>query len=247
MHLQQQQGKASAAIYFCSSNKARLQLLFQHVHVSECIMQVRVWDVRKAGCMELCDQQASYTPATLRSALLLIPCLISSKSLLSSRHPAHSGRSNAHCLDWTQSMQCALPQLAYPFALTEHAPCVVCTLAASLPSSMEQMTGHYLPHTCQQLKDDSTDRALRQLQLARLFPCARCSCMSSSPPPPKHGSGSQQGAAGRKRLKRRVSQDDGATAHDGAVTGLAPTLEGLSWLSAGTDSRVRMWDSVHYR
>ena len=54
-------------------------------------------------------------------------------------------------------------------------------------------------------------------------------------------------AAGRKRLKRRIATDESCTAHDGAVTGLAPTLEGLAWVSAGTDSRVRMWDSVHYR
>ena len=32
------------------------------------LVQIRVWDVRKAGCMELCDQHASYTPATLRYA-----------------------------------------------------------------------------------------------------------------------------------------------------------------------------------
>ena len=55
----------------CSSNRPRHQLLFKHAMVSTSAVQVRVWDVRKAGCMELCDQQASYTPATLRSALLL--------------------------------------------------------------------------------------------------------------------------------------------------------------------------------
>ena len=32
------------------------------------LVQIRVWDVRKAGCMEVCDQHASYTPATLRYA-----------------------------------------------------------------------------------------------------------------------------------------------------------------------------------
>lgn len=36
-------------------------------------------------------------------------------------------------------------------------------------------------------------------------------------------------------------------AHDGAVTALLPTLDGLFWLTAGTDSRVRQWDSLHHR
>ena len=39
----------------------------------ESAAQVRVWDVRKTGCLEVCDQHASYTPATLRCALLQDP------------------------------------------------------------------------------------------------------------------------------------------------------------------------------
>lgn len=38
-----------------------------------------------------------------------------------------------------------------------------------------------------------------------------------------------------------------AVAHDGRVTALLPTPDGLSWLSAGTDSRVRVWSLPRYR
>ncbi|KAK9817228.1 hypothetical protein WJX72_011350 [[Myrmecia] bisecta] len=39
----------------------------------------------------------------------------------------------------------------------------------------------------------------------------------------------------------------GVTAHDGYVTAVLPTPDGLYWLSAGTDSRVRLWDTVYHR
>ena len=39
-----------------------------------------------------------------------------------------------------------------------------------------------------------------------------------------------------------------AAAHPGgAVTGVAPTPDGLHWLTAGTDDRVRLWDAGTYR
>ena len=38
-----------------------------------------------------------------------------------------------------------------------------------------------------------------------------------------------------------------AVAHDGRVTALLPTPDGLSWLSAGTDSRVRMWSLPRFK
>jgi hypothetical protein len=38
-----------------------------------------------------------------------------------------------------------------------------------------------------------------------------------------------------------------ATAHDGRVTALLPMPNGLSWLSAATDSRVRLWSVPHFR
>jgi len=38
-----------------------------------------------------------------------------------------------------------------------------------------------------------------------------------------------------------------ATAHDGRVTALLPTPDGLSWLSAATDSRVRLWSVPKFR
>ena len=41
--------------------------------------------------------------------------------------------------------------------------------------------------------------------------------------------------------------DDSATAHDGSLTAVAPTPEGMSWVTAGTDSRVRLWDSARFR
>ena len=36
-------------------------------------------------------------------------------------------------------------------------------------------------------------------------------------------------------------------AHDGRVTGIVPSPDGLHWLTAGTDNRLRLWDSEHHR
>ena len=38
-----------------------------------------------------------------------------------------------------------------------------------------------------------------------------------------------------------------AVAHDGCVTAVNPTPDGLRWLTAGTDSRVRAWESDTFR
>lgn len=34
-------------------------------------------------------------------------------------------------------------------------------------------------------------------------------------------------------------------AHSGRVTGILPTPDGLHWLTAGTDNRLRLWDTQH--
>lgn len=36
-------------------------------------------------------------------------------------------------------------------------------------------------------------------------------------------------------------------AHEGSVTGIAASSDGLSYATAGTDSRVRLWDADTYR
>lgn len=38
-----------------------------------------------------------------------------------------------------------------------------------------------------------------------------------------------------------------ATAHGASITAVHPTPDGLFWLSAGTDDRVRLWDAMTYR
>ncbi|GAB4839304.1 WD repeat-containing protein ATCSA-1 [Ancistrocladus abbreviatus] len=53
----------------------------------------------------------------------------------------------------------------------------------------------------------------------------------------------QAKASGRQRLHPgMLSSQDRATAHYGAVTGLKVTEDGLYLLSAGSDSRLRLWD-----
>ena len=37
-----------------------------------------------------------------------------------------------------------------------------------------------------------------------------------------------------------------ARAHQGAVTCVMPTADGLFWLTAGTDSRLRLWDEMYW-
>ena len=55
-------------------------------------------------------------------------------------------------------------------------------------------------------------------------------------------------------LRRRNVRDlpslnhlNNATAHEGSVTAVLPTPDGLHWVTAGTDSRVRLWDSLTFR
>ncbi|KAI3438903.1 hypothetical protein D9Q98_001318 [Chlorella vulgaris] len=65
---------------------------------------------------------------------------------------------------------------------------------------------------------------------------------------PAKGSGSRDGAAAaseRMFLPERVTKY--ATAHAGSITGVAPTPDGLHWLSAGTDDKVRLWDAASHR
>lgn len=38
-----------------------------------------------------------------------------------------------------------------------------------------------------------------------------------------------------------------STAHAGSITGVVPTPNGLHWLSAGTDDKVRLWDAATRR
>ena len=57
---------------------------------------------------------------------------------------------------------------------------------------------------------------------------------------------------GRRRQRRRSGpareqHDAHATAHDGSVTAVLQTPDGHSWLTAGNDSRVRLWDARHCR
>lgn len=52
----------------------------------------------------------------------------------------------------------------------------------------------------------------------------------------------------RKRARTAVARKEPTTAvaHDGRVTGILPTPDGLHWLTAGTDNRLRLWDAHHY-
>lgn len=52
----------------------------------------------------------------------------------------------------------------------------------------------------------------------------------------------------RKRAKSAQAKKElSAIAHDGRVTGIMPSPNGLYWLTAGTDNRLRLWDSEHHR
>ena len=52
------------------------------------------------------------------------------------------------------------------------------------------------------------------------------------------------GAAGRAEAARPAQH---RTAHEGAVTAVVPTPDGLQCLTAGTDSRLRLWDLHTHR
>lgn len=49
----------------------------------------------------------------------------------------------------------------------------------------------------------------------------------------------------RKRARSEQAKKGAAVAHDGRVTGILPTPDGLHWLTAGTDNRLRLWDAQH--
>ncbi len=49
----------------------------------------------------------------------------------------------------------------------------------------------------------------------------------------------------RSRTGAARKESTAAVAHDGRVTGILPTPDGLHWLTAGTDNRLRLWDARH--
>lgn len=49
----------------------------------------------------------------------------------------------------------------------------------------------------------------------------------------------------RKRAKSEQAKKGAAVAHSGRVTGILPTPDGLHWLTAGTDNKLRLWDAQH--
>lgn len=51
-------------------------------------------------------------------------------------------------------------------------------------------------------------------------------------------------ALGRAGLHKR--EEDVVQSHQGAVTAICPTPDGLHWLSAGTDDRLRLWDALDW-
>jgi DNA excision repair protein ERCC-8 len=91
---------------------------------------------------------------------------------------------------------------------------------------------------------------LDQHHTAGAAPPAAGAAPGAAPGAPAPGGGGG-GPGERQRARERAALY--AQAHDGAVTGLAPTPDGLFWLSAGTDDRLRLWDAatranalVHY-
>lgn len=56
-----------------------------------------------------------------------------------------------------------------------------------------------------------------------------------------------ESAGSRKRSRNGAARKEStaAVAHDGRVTGILPTPDGLHWLTAGTDNRLRLWDARH--
>ena len=60
--------------------------------------------------------------------------------------------------------------------------------------------------------------------------------------------------SGRKRSITRSEETEAkyqgssaAVAHDGRVTAVQATPDGLHWLTAATDSRVRLWETDAFR
>lgn len=46
-------------------------------------------------------------------------------------------------------------------------------------------------------------------------------------------------------MKSEQAKKGAAVAHNGRVTGILPTPDGLHWLTAGTDNKLRLWDAQH--
>jgi hypothetical protein len=55
------------------------------------------------------------------------------------------------------------------------------------------------------------------------------------------------GVGGHRMFVPEVEQSGYSCAHDGSVTGIASTPDGLFWVTAGTDDRVRLWDARTHR
>ena len=51
----------------------------------------------------------------------------------------------------------------------------------------------------------------------------------------------------RSRMHGLYDTQQSSSAHEGSITAVRATADGLHWITAGTDSRVRLWDSSSFR
>ena len=88
----------------------------------------------------------------------------------------------------------------------------------------------------------ATGLCMALLHLACQLGCSSCqTCYTALVHP------CRQGGRASSRTSSVPAHAAAATAHDGSVTAVLPTPDGMYWLSAGTDSRVHLWDTLYHR
>ncbi|CAH1421978.1 unnamed protein product [Lactuca virosa] len=92
------------------------------------------------------------------------------------------------------------------------------------------------------------ERSTTKVTTSRSFTPGQTSSSKTRPPQKKATSSSASKHSGSSRKQKQrlhpglLSSQDRATAHYGAVIGLKATEDGMYLLSAGSDSRLRLWD-----
>jgi len=109
------------------------------------------------------------------------------------------------------------------------------------------------------LVSGGADGGIRVWDVRRAAACVRCldaaAVRKQKRRPRGGGGGGAVGAAPGPPAGRSSPAPAASTAtttfsslaHDGAITGLTPTPDGLHWVSAGTDGAVRVWESSEGR
>lgn len=220
--------------------------------------QVRVWDIRTSGCLHVLDQYCTTTPKPPSEAEL---AAMRAAQEVADRAAAASAAAERTAAVERAAAERALAAAAERAALDdqrqakrartvvrsrqpEHIPPPRCkSIGSGLGSLTLEMGGG--PGSANG-RSGSTTRSRPTSRMASSPSDITASVTPMSPPSPVPASLRSQGAVMGKLDGSPGLASSAVRAHSGAVSCVMPTPDGLYWLTAGTDSSLRLWDAMHW-